>query len=160
MPRTGGGAKRRQKKRSASLLRAVVDTNIFVSGIINPAGPPGQIIKALRNSAFTLVSSSDINEEILEVLSRPRLQKYHLQDALFDIGVILYTQAELTRAKTKVKASPDPDDDKFLTAAIGGKAQYVVTGDKTGLLQLEEYQGVRIITAKTFLRVLQGAPLE
>ncbi len=160
MPRTGGGAKRRQRKRSAALFRAVVDTNIFVSVLINAAGPPGQIIKALRNSAFTLVASSEINEEILEVLSRPRLQKYHLQDALFDIGVILYTQAELSQGKVPVKVSPDPEDDKFLTAAINGKAQYIVTGDKPGLLQLEEYQSVRIITAKTFLRLLRAAEPE
>jgi hypothetical protein len=160
VPRADGGAKKRRKKRSVSLLRAVVDTNIFVSGIINPAGPPGQVIKALRDGAFTLVSSSEINEEILEVLSRPRLQKYHLQNALFDIGVILYTQAELVQAKVLVKASPDPEDDKVLTAALGGKAQYVVTGDKTGLLQLEEYQGVHIITAKIFLHLLEDSPPE
>jgi len=137
-----------------------VDTNIFVSGIINPVGPPGQVIQALRDGAFTLVSSAEINEEILEVLGRPRLQKYHLHDALFDIGVILYAQAELIQGKVPVKASPDPDDDKFLTAAIGGKAQYVVTGDKADLLQLEEYQGVRIITARTFLRLLEDSPTE
>jgi hypothetical protein len=118
------------------------------------------VIQALRDGAFTLVSSSEINEEILKVLSRPRLQKYHLQDALFDIGVILYAQAELVQEKVPVKASPDPDDDKFLTAAIGGRAHYVVTGDKTGLLQLEEYQGVRIMPAKTFLRLLQNTPPE
>jgi len=47
-----------------------------------------------------------------------------------------------------------------ITAAIGGKAQYVVTGDKADLLQLEEYQGVRIITARTFLRLLEDSPTE
>jgi putative PIN family toxin of toxin-antitoxin system len=132
-----------------------VDTNIFVSGIINPTGPPGQVLQFLRERVFTLVSSPSINEEILEVLSRPRLQKYHPQDALFDIGVILYVQAELVQEKTELSVSPDPDDDKFLIAAIDGRAQYVVTGDKSGLLQLSEYRGIRIITARTFLRFLQ-----
>ena len=156
MPGDGGRTKGIQEKLPS--LRAVVDTNIFVSGIINPAGFPGQILKALREGAFTLISSPSINEEILEVLSRPRLKKYRLQEALFDIGVILYVQAELVQEKTVVKMSPDPDDDKFLAAAIDGKAHYVVTGDKAGLLQLGEHRGIHITTARTFLRLLQKMP--
>jgi putative PIN family toxin of toxin-antitoxin system len=140
-------------------LRVVVDTNVFVSGIINPAGPPGQVLKALREGAFTLISSPPINEEILEVLGRPRLQKYGIRKALFDIGVILYVQAELIEEKTQVKISPDLDDDKFLTAAIDGKAKYIVTGDKSDLLQLGEYRGVRLITARTFLHLLRETPV-
>jgi uncharacterized protein len=104
-----------------------------------------------------LISSPSINEEILEVFSRPRLQKYGLRDALFDIGVILYTQAELIQEKTKLQVSPDPDDNKFLAAAIDGQAQYVVTGDKSGLLHLEEYQDVHIISCRAFLRLLRAS---
>jgi putative PIN family toxin of toxin-antitoxin system len=153
VPEDDGSTKEVQEKLLS--LRAVIDTNIFVSGIINPAGFPGQILKALREGAFTLISSPSINEEILEVLSRPRLKKYRLQDALFDIGVILSAQAELIQEKTQVKVSPDPDDDKFLAAAIDGKAHYIVTGDKSGLLQLGEYRGIRVITARTFLSLVQ-----
>jgi uncharacterized protein len=154
------GDKAKGAEEAPPSLRAVVDTNIFVSGIINPAGPPGQVLKALREGAFMLISSPPINEEILEVLSRPRLQKYGVRKALFDIGVILYVQAELIEEKTQVKVSPDPDDDKFLTAAVDGKAEYVVTGDKSGLLQLGEYRGIRIITARTFLHLLRETPAE
>lgn len=147
-------ANSKDRKQQSQLLRVVVDTNVFVSGIINPSGPPGKILQALRRRQFMLISSPSINEEILEVLSRPRLQKYGLQDSLFDIGVILYTQAELIQEKTKLQVSADPDDDKFLAAAIDGKAQYVVTGDKSDLLSLGEYQYIPIISCRAFLRVL------
>ena len=150
----------RDRKQQPQLLRVVVDTNVFVSGIISPSGPPGQILQALRRRKFTLISSPSINEEILDVLSRPRLQKYGLQDALFDIGVILYAQAELVQEKTRVQASPDPDDDKFLAAAVDGKAQYVVTGDKSDLLALGEYQNIRIISCRAFLHFLRASKKE
>ena len=48
--------------------RAVLDTNVFVSGLISPMGKPAAILKALRSRRFTLVSSPPINEEIIEVL--------------------------------------------------------------------------------------------
>ena len=48
--------------------RAVLDTNVFVSGLISPMGKPAAILKALRSRRFTLVSSPAINEEIIEVL--------------------------------------------------------------------------------------------
>jgi putative PIN family toxin of toxin-antitoxin system len=138
-------------------LRAVLDTNVFVSGIISPSGPPGRILQALRRKEFVLVSSPAINEEILEVFTRPQLQKYHLQEALFDIAVILHVQADLIQEKTRVRISPDPDDDKFLAVAVDGQAQYVVTGDKSGLLQLGEYQSVRIVSSRLFLQLLRAS---
>ena len=137
------------------LLRVVVDTNIFVSGIISPTGPPGRILQALQQGDFTLISSPSINAEVFDVLRRPRLKKYHLEEALFDIGTILYLQAELVQEKTKVRASPDPDNDKFLAVAVDGKAQYIVTGDKSGLLILEDFKGIPIVTARAFLQRLQ-----
>ncbi len=47
--------------------RAVLDTNVFVSGLISPKGPPAAILRALRSKRFILVSSPPINEEIIEV---------------------------------------------------------------------------------------------
>lgn len=54
-----------------------------------------------------------------------------------------------------VKASRDPEDDKFLAAAVEARADYVVTGDKD-LLDLKAYKVVRIITPAQFLRILRG----
>ncbi len=70
--------------------RAVLDTNIFVSGLINPKGPPAALLKALRSRRFTLVSSPPINEEMIEVLNRPYIRdRYGLGDRIFDVSFIL-----------------------------------------------------------------------
>lgn len=60
-------------------LRVVLDTNVIISGLISPKGPPAGILKALKAGRFILVTSQAINEEVLEVMDRPRLRdKYGL----------------------------------------------------------------------------------
>lgn len=136
-------------------FRAVLDTNVIVSALINPAGPPGAVLKALREERFTLVTSRPINEEILEVLNRPCIRdKYGLSEYLFDIAFILFEVAEVIRELPGVKIVKDPDDNKFLSAAIGGSAHYLVTGDAKDLLGLREYKGIQIVTPAQFLEVL------
>jgi predicted nucleic acid-binding protein len=53
-----------------------------------------------------------------------------------------------------VARSPDPDDDYLLALAEAGRADYLVTGDKAGLLPLRTHRGTRIIVAKDFARRL------
>ena len=67
----------------------------------------------------------------------------------------LAQESLLVSGNVKVKASRDPADDKFLAAAVDGKARYVVTGDKD-LLELKSYRRVRIITPAV-LKILQKA---
>lgn len=65
--------------------------------------------------------------------------------------------AEPTEGRLNVRAvEKDPDDDKYLVAALEGRAGYLVSGD-SDLLDLEEYRGVRMITAHDFLRILEQA---
>ena len=136
-------------------IRAVVDTNVFISGVIHQEGFPGQILEAFRSDRFELITSSRINEEILEVLNRPRIrERYHIGDRIIDIGAILYTRALLVEPKHRVKVSMDPDDNKFLEAVLEGRAAYIVTGDKKDLLHLEEYKGICIITSARFIELI------
>ena len=138
-------------------LRIVLDTNIFVSGLIRSEGPPGRILKALRAGEFILVTSRSINEEVLEVMERPRLRdKYDLSDHLFDVAFLLWERAEVIADLPHAKASPDPDDDKSLAAAAAGAAHYLVTGDAADLLSLGEYHGVGIIAPARFLEILKN----
>jgi len=54
-------------------IKAVIDTNILISGIISPIGAPRKIIEAARDLTFKLVTTLDINEEVLDVLHRPKI---------------------------------------------------------------------------------------
>jgi putative PIN family toxin of toxin-antitoxin system len=136
--------------------RAVLDTNVFVSALISPMGKPAAVLKAARSGRFTLVSSPPINEEIIEVLNRPRLRdRYNLGNRIFDVSFILWEVAELVLDLPDVRICSDADDDKFLATAIGGKADYLVTGDAGDLLHLGECQGVAIVSPRDFLSRLK-----
>ena len=136
--------------------RAVLDTNVYVSGLINPKGEPAAILRALRPKRFTLVSSPPINEEIIEVLNRPRIRdRYGLGGRIFDVSFILWEVAELVVDLPDVRVCSDPDDDKFLATAVGGRADYLVTGDVGDLLSLHKYKDVNIISPREFASILK-----
>ncbi len=137
-------------------VRAVLDTNVFVSGLISPKGPPAAILRALRSKRFILVSSPPINEEIIEVLNRPTIrERYFLGDRIFDVSFILWELAELVIDLPIVKVCRDPDDDKFLATADAGQANYLVTGDVGDLLRLRKYKSVAIVSPREFTAILK-----
>jgi putative PIN family toxin of toxin-antitoxin system len=140
----------------AAKPRVVLDTNVFVSGLISPQGFPAAILRALQAGRFTLLSSPVINEEIIEVLNRPHIRdRYGLGDRIFDVSLILWEVAELVIHLPEVKVCRDPDDDKFLATAVGGKADYLVTGDVGDLIQLREYKGVTVVSPRDFISRLK-----
>lgn len=55
-----------------------------------------------------------------------------------------------TSASCRAKRSPDPGDNYLLALAEASKADYLVTGDKSGLLVLARHKSARIITARDF----------
>ena len=140
----------------ATKTRAVLDTNVFVSGLINPKGSPAAVLNLLRAKRFVLVSSPAINEEILEVLNRPYIRdQYGLADRIFDVAFLLWEVADLVIDPPDVRVCTDPDDDKFLAAAVEGEANYLVTGDVGDLLHLHKYKDVAIVSPREFLSALK-----
>ena len=138
------------------MLRAVLDANVFVSAYVRPEGPPGLIIdQFLRDTAFEIVLSEEIVAEVLRALSYPKVQKASRTklepDLWFEDIIVL---AQLVSGEQQVLSlSEDPDDDKYLAAAIEGRATLVVTGDPH-LLTLHAHEGVRIVSPRAFLELL------
>lgn len=138
-------------------IRAVIDANVLVSGIISPKGAPRKILEMARKEIFKVVSSVSINHEILNVLHRDYIYtKYNLTEEIIDdISTFLYEGTVLTEdlyAVSKVKK--DPQDDKFIACALEGEADYIVSGD-AHLLRLKHYKEIQIVDARDFLRVLR-----
>jgi len=78
--------------------RVVIDTNVFVSGMISPKGSPRKILELARRGVFKVATSLSINHEILEVLHRESIyNKYGLDEKLIDdIAEFLYEGTVLT----------------------------------------------------------------
>lgn len=139
------------------MRRIVLDANVYVSAYVRPEGPPGQIIEGfLRDAAFETVLSEAIVEEVLAALAYPKVQKGARTkippDLWFEDIIVLAQFVAGAHAVTSVSA--DPDDDKYIAAAIEGRASFVVSGDPD-LLDVKEHQGVRIITPRAFLDLLR-----
>lgn len=137
------------------MLRAVLDANVYVSAYVRPEGPPGQIVERfLRDRAFELVVSEEITVEVLQALAYPKVLKNARTktepDLWFEDLVML---AAFVTDRQIESVSEDPDDDKYIAAAIEGGASFVVSGDPD-LLSIKEHQGVRIVTPRAFVDLL------
>ncbi|MFH2102593.1 MAG: putative toxin-antitoxin system toxin component, PIN family [Chloroflexota bacterium] len=133
-------------------MRVVIDTGVSISGLIRPGGPPGAILRALRDGRFAVIYSTEILVEMIEVLGRaPFRQKYHL--TLEDITALINLirlRGELVSPREKVHTCRDPKDDKFLEAALAGQADCIVSGD-LDLLDLDPFQGIPVYWPAEFL---------
>jgi len=139
------------------MLKIVLDTNVFVSALINPRGKPAQILNYVFESKVRLFTSPSIIEELERVLSYPKLVKRHglekqeLKKFVSDLLSIL----SLVEGKKAIEViAEDPADNNYLSCALDAKADFIVSGD-IHLLNLREYEGIQIITPAQFLEMLE-----
>ena len=140
------------------MIRAVLDTNQYVSMAIKAGGTADRLLTAWREERFVLLLSPPILEEISRVLQSPRLRRLIRLTAAELDGLIesLLLDAELTPGRLAVHViTRDPSDNMFLACAVEGRADYIVSGDED-LLTLGSYQGISIVKATEFLRILAG----
>jgi len=112
-------------------VRAVIDTNIWVSAIINPFGFPARLRKAFESGAFLSIVSEPLLEELAEVLSRPRIKtKYGLtDDTIADLLVLIDERSEHVMLKGDILICRDKDDNLVIETAVKGNAAYMVSRD-------------------------------
>jgi len=136
-------------------IRAVIDTNVIVSGLIRPRGAPGNILRALRDRRFLALVSTPILEELVAILTRPWLQgRYGIEDDdVRDFLRLLASRTELVEPTTRIRQCRDPHDDMFLKAAVEGQAARLVSGD-ADLLAIGSIGDARIVTPAGFVREL------
>lgn len=130
--------------------RLVIDTNVFISGLISPHdSPPVKILNAIKNQKIIHLVSDPIVEEYLRVLDYPRIRKFKKIDDDFvrDIAAYLIHWTERVEIVSSISKSKDPDDNIFLETTVDGKASMLVTGDKADLLHFGVIQDIPIMTA-------------
>ena len=127
--------------------RAVVDTNILVSALLTPSGPPGAVAQAIRHGRLQPMVCAEIIEEYVDVLHRPRLAlPPHDVDELI---ALLSAQAQWVRITpylTELKL-PDPGDWPFIATALAGECP-VITGNAK---HFPKRVGVDVMTAREWV---------
>lgn len=130
-------------------MRVVVDTNVLVSGIINPRGFPGQIVEFIVAGEITLIASDAILAEYREILlSKWLFAKYP------DIPILLALiehGAELVSPRPSQTRLIDPDDQHFLDASEATGNAIIVTGNP------RHFQGIKqVMPPKAFVELFSG----
>lgn len=141
------------------MLKAVLDTNVIVSGTIVKRGVPYRLLTAWRGREWNLVTSPQILREVQRVLGLPKISgRYGLtgQDVTGLIGLFEH-RATVVPGHLKIpRTARDPEDDHILACAKEGQADYIVSGDQD-LLSLERYETIPIITPAAFAAILRTA---
>jgi len=136
-------------------VRAVIDTNLFISGLFAGKGYSSQLQDLRVSGAFELVVSEMILKEIENTLLKPHIHKRLSLEDGEEASII-----SLIREKAFVitadlyqtdKIKTDPSDNKFLACALEVKADYIVSGDNH-LLELKYFHGIQIVDTKAFIQ--------
>jgi putative PIN family toxin of toxin-antitoxin system len=127
----------------------VLDTNTLVSRLLVPRGTAGQAVDHALARGILLVSEATM-EELVEVLSRPKFDRYVAHDERRRFIAMLGGISRLVPITRRVEACRDPRDDKFLDVALAGEARAIVTGDRD-LRVLHPFHGVAILSPAEFV---------
>jgi putative PIN family toxin of toxin-antitoxin system len=142
-------------------IRVVIDTNIWVSSLLNPYGFPATLRKYFEKGAFQAIISEPILEELAEVLTRPKIKdKYGIsENDISELLVLIEERAESVLLSGDITICRDKDDNLIIETAIKGKAAFLVTRDddikfdrEVSIFLLQH--GVSVISLAKFLSIL------
>ena len=134
-------------------MRIVLDTNVLVSGLLNPYHAPGEIVRMVSSAALTLCVDARIITEYRKVLKRPRFQidPDHLQAVLDQIEA----SGRVVAGAPLPETLPDKDDEPFLEVAVAGQAAYLVTGNLRHFPE-NSRQGISVVSPAEFVSLLRN----
>lgn len=136
-------------------MRVVLDTGILIGALITTGTPPDQIYQAWRRKRFVLVTSHWQLEEFRRASRYEKLSKFIRPVDAGNLVGGLRREALVLSKLPKVDLSKDSEDNPVLAMAIASEAEYLVSGDRRGLLALKKVGGTRIVTAREFLKIMQ-----
>ena len=129
-------------------MRIVVDTNLWVSYLLQPNSPLSPRLDQITR-AHTLLYSFDTVAELAAVLTRRKFARYVDPE---DVRTFIERLAELgeeVAVTSRIRACRDPKDDKFLALALDGDADCILSGD-SDLLELNPFEGASILKVSDF----------
>jgi len=132
------------------MIRVVLDTNIIVSALLQPLGPPAQVFGLATAGSIQLCVSGSVYAEYEEVIGRPRFQRS--EDVIAGALHTIREKGLWVRPTEAVRACSDPDDDIFLECAQAAQADYLVTGNLKHFPA--SWSGTQIVTARQLLDIV------
>jgi len=132
------------------VIIATADSNIYISAL-QFGGIARQFLNAARDGAFQLALSEVIVAEVRGIL----LAKFNWSEDILDAAIseLRDFTHSVTPAQTVCVIAEDPDDDRIIECAVASNSQFIVSGDKDLLRQMQ-YQNIRIIRLAEFMKLI------
>ena len=127
-------------------MRAVIDTNVLIAGLLWH-GPPHALLAQVRDGTISLVSTPTLQAELADVLGRSKFDPI-LAGSHTSRERLL---AEMRQLAEVIDPPPlpqpvchDPDDDHLLALALAAQVELIISGDRD-LLTLQQFRGIPIL---------------
>ena len=128
--------------------RIIIDTNIWISFLLTKDF--SAFDKIVSSANLTLLFSSKLLEEFVEVANRPKFKRYFSQTDLEELLFRMKELGEFIHVTSSANICRDPKDNFLLSLSKDGKASHLITGDKD-LLDLKRFGRTQIITLRKYL---------
>ena len=133
--------------------RVVLDTNIILSALLFK-GKLSEIVELWENRSFIPLISKEIFKELQRTLAYPKFHLTKNETQLIINSYILPYFEVVDVVNPLNNVCRDKDDDKFISCAISGDSDLIVSGDMD-LLSLKSYKNVKIITPTEFTSIFK-----
>ncbi|HEX5313642.1 MAG TPA: putative toxin-antitoxin system toxin component, PIN family [Gammaproteobacteria bacterium] len=131
--------------------RVVLDSNVLISALLSPNGSPRRAFEHLAKTSAALLFSDETFAELAGRIALPKFDRYRSIAQMNDCLDWLVELSEWVHPGIAVVACRDSRDDKFLTVALGGEADILITGD-ADLLVFDPFEGLPIVSPAKFLK--------
>ena len=132
------------------MIRAVIDTNILVSALLQPESLPAAVFMLALSGQVELCVSDAIFAEYDDVIRRPRLKQPPdvIKGTLHSIRKV----GHWVRPTVRVEECSDADDNVFLECAQAAEADYLVTGNQRHFP--ERWKKTKVVSARELIELL------
>lgn len=132
-------------------MKIVLDTNVLVSGILSPHGPPAAVLRALLTERVRLCFDERILAEYRDVLCRGKFA--FDRELVAELLSFLEASGFRALAQPLDLALPDPNDQMFVEVAVFSQADFLVTGNLKHFPRSAR-QGIAVASPREFLEAM------
>jgi putative PIN family toxin of toxin-antitoxin system len=136
-------------------VRVILDTNVLLSALIRVDSKPYKLVHAWLDGRFELVSAEAQLEELRSASRYAQVRRYFEPAEIGWLVNRIRERAILVKRLPKLDLANDPGDNYLLAMAAGGRAQYLVTGDKSGLLAIKQHGSTHLVTVRQMVTTLK-----
>lgn len=131
----------------------VIDASSLVGALLKPDSTRQRAFDLAR-SRYNICFSSQVADEIIEVLRRPKFHRATSPERLAAFVSAVFDNALRFEPTLRVSDCTDPNDNMYLELALAADAEIVISSDGD-LLRLNPWRGVPILKPAQFVATIE-----